>query len=89
MSGVHHLRDESRENILGVISKVVKLDQRGKKYVGRCPFHDEKTPSFQVNPEKGLFYCFGCGIGGDVFTFVMKHEGVDFREAVDRVVVVA
>lgn len=50
--------------------------------MGLCPFHSEKTPSFSVNPSKGLFYCFGCGKGGDVFSFVQEHEGMSFPEAV-------
>jgi len=60
------------EEIISVISKYVKLEKKGKKHVGLCPFHSEKTPSFTVDKEKQLFHCFGCGIGGDVITF--KNE---------------
>lgn len=69
-------------DILLVIEEVVPLKRRGKYWVGLCPFHAEKTPSFTVTPDKGLFKCFGCGKGGDVFTFVMEYERVSFPEAV-------
>ena len=51
--------------------------------MGLCPFHSEKTPSFSVSPSKGIFKCFGCGVGGDVITFIMKRENLGFREAVE------
>ncbi|GAW91901.1 DNA primase [Calderihabitans maritimus] len=60
------------------------LKKQGKNYTGLCPFHVENTPSFTVNPEKQLFYCFGCGVGGNVFTFLMKIENLSFPEAVER-----
>ncbi len=69
-------------DIVQIISEYITLKQRGKSFVGLCPFHAEKSPSFTVDPEKKLFYCFGCGEGGTVFTFIMKQEGVDFAEAV-------
>jgi DNA primase len=69
-------------DIVDVISVHVPLKKRGKNYVGRCPFHQEKTPSFSVSPDKQMFYCFGCGKGGNVFTFVMEHDKVSFLEAV-------
>jgi len=69
-------------DIVDVISVHVPLKKRGKNYVGRCPFHQEKTPSFSVSPDKQMFYCFGCGKGGNVFTFVMEHDKVSFVEAV-------
>jgi DNA primase len=69
-------------DILLVIGEAVSLKRRGKNWVGLCPFHTEKTPSFTVAPDKGLFKCFGCGRGGDVFTFVMEYERVSFPEAV-------
>ncbi len=72
----------SRANILEVVSEVVVLKRVGKDYKGLCPFHKEKTPSFYVNPDKGIFKCFGCGEGGDVFTFVQKAKGYDFLEGV-------
>jgi DNA primase len=68
-------------DIVGVISEIVLLKKTGKNYVGLCPFHSEKTASFTVSPEKQIFYCFGCGAGGNIFSFLMKHEGVTFPEA--------
>ena len=73
-----------RADIVTTISKYLNLRKQGKRYLGLCPFHGEKTPSFSVSPEKGLFYCFGCHQSGDVFTFVMEHEHVSFPEAVRR-----
>lgn len=72
----------SRANILEVVSEVVVLKRAGKEHKGLCPFHQEKTPSFNVNPEKGIFKCFGCGEGGDAFAFVQKVRGIDFIDAV-------
>ena len=72
----------SRAQILDVISEVVVLKRSGKDYKGLCPFHNEKTPSFHVNLEKGIYKCFGCGEGGDVFTFVQKTKGVEFVDCV-------
>ncbi|MHB8055745.1 MAG: DNA primase [Candidatus Aminicenantales bacterium] len=69
-------------NIVEIVGQYTALRQRGKKYVGLCPFHSEKTPSFTVDAEKGLYHCFGCGVGGDVFTFVMEKENLGFPEAV-------
>ncbi len=76
--------DEVREknDIVDVISEYVLLKPQGKGFFGLCPFHAEKTPSFHVNPEKQLYHCFGCGAGGNVFTFVMAMEKLDFMEAV-------
>lgn len=74
----------ARNDILSVVAEYVSLRKRGRNYVGLCPFHNEKTPSFNVNPEKGIFHCFGCGVGGDVFAFLMRREGLDFRTAVER-----
>lgn len=71
-----------RADIVEVIGRRVALKQRGKRYLGLCPFHGEKTPSFSVSPEKGLYYCFGCHASGDVFTFVKEIEGLDFYGAV-------
>jgi DNA primase len=68
--------------IVDVISQYLQLRKRGKNYLGLCPFHQEKTPSFNVSPEKQMYHCFGCGVGGNVFTFVMEHEKVSFVEAV-------
>jgi DNA primase len=72
----------SRSEIVEVISRYLPLKARGKNYYGLCPFHAEKTPSFAVNQEKQIFHCFGCGVGGDVFGFLMKKESLSFGEAV-------
>src|SRR5437773_6571188 len=69
-------------NIVQVVQEYVPLRKAGSVYKGLCPFHSEKTPSFQVNPDKGFFYCFGCHAGGDVFKFLELHEKVDFPESV-------
>jgi DNA primase len=76
--------DQVREStdIIDLVSSYANLRKRGKNYVGLCPFHSEKTPSFTVNAEKQVYHCFGCGVGGNVFTFVMEHEKVSFAEAV-------
>jgi len=78
------LIDEIRQktDIVAVISEDVVLKKTGKNYSGLCPFHSERTPSFSVSPDKQIFYCFGCGAGGDVFSFLMKHRGLSFPEAV-------
>ncbi len=72
----------SANDIVDVISQHVRLKKRGKNFVGLCPFHQEKTPSFTVSVEKQVFHCFGCSKGGNVFTFVMEFEKVSFTEAV-------
>ena len=69
-------------NILQVVQEYVSLRKAGTSYKGLCPFHSEKTPSFQVHPEKGFFHCFGCGVGGDVIKFLELHEKVGFQDAV-------
>jgi DNA primase len=71
----------SRIDIASVISRYVSLKSAGQNMKGLCPFHKEKTPSFSVNPSRGFFHCFGCGKGGDVFTFLMEIEGISFPEA--------
>lgn len=71
-------------NILDVVGSYVSLKKKGKRYWACCPFHQEKTPSFSVSPEDGLYYCFGCHAGGDVFSFVEKMEKLSFTEAVER-----
>ncbi len=70
-----------RVDLLDVVSEHVNLKRRGRRWVGLCPFHTEKTPSFTVTPELGLFKCFGCGKGGDIFSFVQSRENVSFMEA--------
>jgi DNA primase len=77
---VQEVRD--RAAILDVVADYVSLRKAGANYLGLCPFHGEKTPSFNVNPGRAIFHCFGCGIGGDVFSFIMKMEGLGFPEAV-------
>ena len=69
-------------DIVDVIAESVILKKSGKNYLGLCPFHSEKTPSFSVSPQKQIFHCFGCGTGGNVFSFLMKHHGISFPEAV-------
>jgi len=72
-------------DIVRIVGDYVKLRKAGARMVGLCPFHQEKTPSFSVSPTKQLFYCFGCGVGGDVFKFVMQIENLTFPEALRRV----
>lgn len=69
-------------DIVNIISEYVELKPSGQNYVGLCPFHNEKTPSFSVSRSKGIFHCFGCGEGGDVITFIMKKENLNYIEAV-------
>lgn len=70
-------------NIVEVISEFVKLKRTGQNYQGLCPFHIEKTPSFHVNEKKGIYHCFGCGVGGDVISFIMKYYNIEFLEAIE------
>lgn len=79
--------DEVRErtNIVEVVGQYVQLKKSGKNYVGLCPFHEEKTPSFSVVEDKQIFHCFGCGKGGNVFTFLQELEGLSFPESVKKV----
>ena len=72
----------TRNDIVDVISGYVKLQRKGSSYFGLCPFHNEKSPSFSVSPSKQMYYCFGCGAGGNVFTFLMEYENFTFPEAV-------
>jgi len=69
-----------KASIIKVVSQYTKLRKRGEKYIGLCPFHAEKNPSFTVDSEKGLFHCFGCGIGGDIFSFIMIKENISFTK---------
>jgi len=73
-----------RSNLIEIVSDYVSLKKSGKNYKGLCPFHSEKTPSFMVNGEKQIFHCFGCGEGGNVFTFLMKIKNLTFPEAVEE-----
>lgn len=72
----------SRNNIVDLIGSYVKLTRRGSSYTGLCPFHNERTPSFHVSADKQMYYCFGCGEGGNIFTFLMKYENQTFPEAI-------
>lgn len=72
----------SKNDIVDVISGYVRLQKKGSTYFGLCPFHNEKTGSFSVSPHKQMFYCFGCGAGGNVYTFLMKYENASFQEAI-------
>ena len=69
-------------DIVDIVSQYVRLKRSGRNYAGLCPFHNEKSPSFYVSPDKQIFHCFGCGVGGNVFTFLTKIEGINFVEAV-------
>lgn len=69
-------------DIVDIISQYVHLKRSGRNFFGLCPFHNEKSPSFSVSPDKQIFHCFGCGVGGNVFTFLSKIEGINFVEAV-------
>ena len=79
-STIDRIRDQS--DIVDIISEEVSLKKKGVNYFGRCPFHDEKTPSFSVSPSKQIYHCFGCGNGGNVFTFLMEFQKFTFYEAV-------
>ena len=70
-----------KNDIVDVVSQYVKLTRKGSSYFGLCPFHNEKTPSFSVTPGKQMYYCFGCGAGGNVFNFIMEYENYTFGEA--------
>ncbi|MBO5509869.1 MAG: DNA primase, partial [Lachnospiraceae bacterium] len=72
----------SRNDIVDVIGGYVSLKQKGNSYTCCCPFHHEKTPSFSVNRERQMYHCFGCGVSGSVFTFVMQYENYSFPESI-------
>lgn len=74
---------QNRTDIVEVISRYIPLQKAGRNYKAPCPFHNEKTPSFIVSPDKQIYHCFGCGAGGNVFSFVMKHENMEFPEVVE------
>ena len=78
--------DEVRQNndVVDVVGQYVHLTRKGRNYFGLCPFHNEKSPSFSVSPDRQIFHCFGCGVGGNVYTFLMKIEGIGFKEAVEQ-----
>ena len=74
----------SHSDIVRVVGDYVRLEKRGTRWIGLCPFHNEKTPSFGVNEDRGFFYCFGCRKGGDVITFVKEYEKCGYVEALER-----
>src|SRR5262245_43088650 len=73
----------NRTDIVEVVGARVQLKKAGKNYTARCPFHNEKTPSFSVSPDKQFYYCFGCGAGGNALGFIMDHDHLDFPQAVE------
>ena len=73
----------SSNDIVDVISQYVTLKRSGRNFFGLCPFHKEKSPSFSVSPDKQIFHCFGCGVGGNVIHFISKIENIDFRETLE------
>ena len=73
-----------RVDIVEVIERRVPLKKAGREYQARCPFHDEKTPSFTVSPQKQFYHCFGCGAHGSVIGFMMNYEGLEFVDAVEE-----
>ncbi|MBP6042013.1 DNA primase, partial [Candidatus Saccharibacteria bacterium] len=75
---------KQRLSIDEVIGDYIELKRSGRNLKGLCPFHGEKTPSFMVNPEKGIYHCFGCSEGGDHSEFVMKMDGLSFRESLEK-----
>ena len=75
---------KNSNDIVDVISQYVILKRSGRNFFGLCPFHKEKSPSFSVSPDKQIFHCFGCGVGGNVITFISKIEGLGFKEAVEN-----
>lgn len=78
--------EKAKSDIAAVVSKYVELTKKGSEYVACCPFHKDKTPSFSVVPDKGMYYCFGCGAGGDAIDFVSSYENIGFKEAVASIV---
>ena len=76
---LHRIRRES--SLVAVVSEHTTLKKRGKKWVGLCPFHEEKIPSFTIDEKQQLYYCFGCGVGGDVFSFIMDKLDMDLTDA--------
>ncbi|MDO5551092.1 MAG: CHC2 zinc finger domain-containing protein, partial [Lachnospiraceae bacterium] len=72
-----------RNDIVDIVSGYVRLQKKGSNYFGLCPFHNEKSPSFSVSPGKQMYYCFGCGAGGNVITFIMEYENYSFGEALN------
>jgi len=82
MLEVNEVKDRINDDLVEIISHYVELKQNGRNYTGCCPFHNEKTGSFTVSPQKGIYKCFGCGKGGSALQFIIEHEHVDFKEAI-------
>src|SRR5712691_1095920 len=78
-------RVKQQADIVRVVGEYVRLKKSGQNFSGLCPFHSEKTPSFSVSPTKQFYYCFGCGVGGDIFKFVLEMEKISLQEAVRAV----
>src|SRR5258708_22824252 len=76
---------KAHADLVGYASRFTRLRRYGRQFRGLCPLHSERHPSFYVHPEKQVFHCFGCGTGGDVFAFVMRVNGCDFRRALEIV----
>ena len=72
-----------RFDLVDLVGRHVSLKKSGRSYKGLCPFHEEKSPSFYVHPERRVFHCYGCGAGGDLFEFLMRHDNLTFREAAE------
>ena len=75
--------------IVEIIGGYVRLRKAGKEFAACCPFHEDRTPSFRLNPDSGLWFCHGCGVGGDILTFIERAEGLDFRGAFARLAAIA
>ena len=84
---LNELRD--RLAVSEIVGRRVRLQRKGREFQGLCPFHNEKTPSFTVNDDKGFYHCFGCGAHGDVITFAMNTEALSFPEAVEKLAQIA
>ena len=74
---------KNSNDIVDVISQYIILKRNGRNFVGLCPFHREKTPSFCVSPDKQIFHCFGCGVGGSVINFISRIENLNFKECLE------